>query len=138
MTGSTPTAYDTIYRGTCYGGRILVQRSHLDESKKTRWNKLKQVVYHSPTGFEWGYGGSGPADLALSLLVDVLEEKTTTGYKLQQLGIFQEPPLSWKLHMKFKKEVVSKFPRGATWQLRRSAILEWIEKQKESDHVEQD
>jgi hypothetical protein len=25
---------------------------------------------HSPTGFEWGYGGSGPAQLALALLAD--------------------------------------------------------------------
>lgn len=23
---------------------------------------------HSPTGFEWGYGGSGPAQLALAIL----------------------------------------------------------------------
>jgi len=27
---------------------------------------------HSPTGFEWGYGGSGPAQLALGLLADHL------------------------------------------------------------------
>jgi hypothetical protein len=27
---------------------------------------------HSPTGFEWGYGGSGPAQLALALAADVL------------------------------------------------------------------
>ena len=27
---------------------------------------------HSPTGFEWGYGGSGPAQLALALLADYL------------------------------------------------------------------
>ena len=26
-------------------------------------------VWHSPTGFEWGYGGSGPADLALNILL---------------------------------------------------------------------
>ena len=25
---------------------------------------------HSPTGFEWGYGGSGPAQLALAILLD--------------------------------------------------------------------
>src|SRR5467141_965015 len=25
---------------------------------------------HSPTGFAWGYGGSGPAQLALALLID--------------------------------------------------------------------
>ena len=28
--------------------------------------------YHSPTGFEWGYCGSGPAQLALALLADHL------------------------------------------------------------------
>jgi Family of unknown function (DUF6166) len=27
---------------------------------------------HSTTGFEWGYGGSGPAQLALALAADVL------------------------------------------------------------------
>jgi hypothetical protein len=27
-------------------------------------------VYHSPTGFETGYAGRGPADLALSILAD--------------------------------------------------------------------
>lgn len=25
---------------------------------------------HSPTGFEWGYGGSGPSQLALAILAD--------------------------------------------------------------------
>jgi Family of unknown function (DUF6166) len=29
---------------------------------------------HSPDGFEWGYGGSGPAQLALALLADVLQD----------------------------------------------------------------
>lgn len=27
---------------------------------------------HSPTGFEWGYAGSGPAQLALALTADAL------------------------------------------------------------------
>lgn len=27
---------------------------------------------HSPTGFSWGYGGSGPAQLALAILLHVL------------------------------------------------------------------
>ncbi len=27
---------------------------------------------HSPAGFSWGYGGSGPAQLALALAADVL------------------------------------------------------------------
>lgn len=29
---------------------------------------------HSPTGFEWGYGGSGPAQLALALCADALDD----------------------------------------------------------------
>lgn len=33
---------------------------------------LRHVCRHSPDGFEWGYGGSGPADLALSILTDCL------------------------------------------------------------------
>ena len=28
---------------------------------------------HSPTGFEWGYGGSGPAQLALAILTTVTD-----------------------------------------------------------------
>jgi hypothetical protein len=34
---------------------------------------LHHEVRHSPTGLAWGYGGSGPSDLALSLLVDHLD-----------------------------------------------------------------
>jgi len=41
---------------------------------------LTQVVRHSPMGMEWGYGGSGPADTALSILVDFLiRENYITG-----------------------------------------------------------
>lgn len=28
------------------------------------------LANHSPTGFAWGYGGSGPAQLALAMLAD--------------------------------------------------------------------
>jgi len=29
---------------------------------------------HSPAGFNWGYGGSGPAQLALAILLEELED----------------------------------------------------------------
>lgn len=35
---------------------------------------LKQIVHHSPTGMSSGYEGSGPADLALTILADHFEE----------------------------------------------------------------
>jgi len=34
--------------------------------------KLTHIVRHSPTGFQFGYGGSGPADTALSILTDCI------------------------------------------------------------------
>lgn len=35
---------------------------------------LRHIPRHSPTGMSWSYAGSGPADLALSLLADALGE----------------------------------------------------------------
>lgn len=34
-----------------------------------------KVDNHSPTGFEFGYGGSGPAQLALAILLDFTNDK---------------------------------------------------------------
>lgn len=33
---------------------------------------LPHFVQHSPDGFEWGYGGSGPSELARCVLIDHL------------------------------------------------------------------
>jgi len=35
---------------------------------------------HSPTGFEFGYGGSGPSQLALAILLDCVGEKLALGF----------------------------------------------------------
>ena len=57
---------------------------------------LKHVVFHSPTGFSWGYGGSGPADLALSILADHLGENPTEN------DLYHGRPRCWQLHQPFK------------------------------------
>jgi len=41
-----------------------------------------KVFNHSPTGFNWGYGGSGPAQLALAiLLTTTIEDKAIRLYQ---------------------------------------------------------
>ena len=35
---------------------------------------------HSPTGFEFGYGGSGPAQLALAILADCCGDEVAVAY----------------------------------------------------------
>jgi len=69
---------------------------------------LPHVVKHSPTGFNWGYGGSGPADLALSLLTDA------TGNR----------PLAESLYQDFTWAVVARLPDE--WTLTRHDILNWV------------
>ena len=65
---------------------------------------LRHVVYHSPTGLEWGYGGSGPADAALSILADYFMERTR---KPDEIGATR----AWRLHQPFKWAVVALLSR---------------------------
>lgn len=44
--------------------------------EKLMLQKSLKVRNHSPTGFEWGYGGSGPHQLALALLMDATGDNT--------------------------------------------------------------
>jgi hypothetical protein len=39
-----------------------------------------EVYSHSPTGFEWGYGGSGPSQLALAILLELYGRSTALHY----------------------------------------------------------
>lgn len=41
-----------------------------DDGKRYPLPLFKEIRNHSPTGFEWGYNGSGPAQLALAILAD--------------------------------------------------------------------
>jgi len=51
---------------------------------------LKQRIWqHSLTGFSWGYGGSGPADLALNMLYDYLLRTKIKGARRLALDLHQ-------------------------------------------------
>lgn len=43
----------------------------VEDGKRSRaLNPRHDLRNHSPDGFQWGYGGSGPAQLALALVAD--------------------------------------------------------------------
>ncbi len=56
--------YKGINNGT--GGQSVMV---IDGDKKY---SLPHIVRHSPDGFQWGYGGSGPSELARCILLDLL------------------------------------------------------------------
>lgn len=66
------------------------------------------VRNHSPTGFEWGYEGSGPAQLALALLLDAIPQSLAD----RAVEHYQD----------FKRAIVGKLPLPG-WALRRSEVL---------------
>ena len=81
---------------------------------------LQHFELHSPDGFEWGYMGSGPADLALAILCDYFGEAPTRA----QLNIRQSK--AQQIYQKFKGALIAKLPRGNHWQFNQEDITNWL------------
>lgn len=90
-------------------GSVSVWVEHEDGST----SPLRHVVRHSPTGLEWGYGGSGPADLALSILHDLGGPEAAADYQA----------LKWDL--------VANLPSGpGEWSVDESALRVWLAREE--------
>ena len=107
---------ETKYKGvkTTAGGPQVVwkevpQGDGHREQVKLDPGPSQKLYNHSPDGFQWGYGGSGPSQLALALLFDV----TGDGY------------LSVRLHQPFKRRFVANW--GEYWEMTAEEIRQWIE-----------
>ncbi len=98
-----------IYKGKRSGGGVggqaIVVQDNGDEYP------LKHIERHSPDGFNWGYGGSGPADTALSILANCL--------KMEQANV---------LYQSFKSEFVAAW--GDEFTITEKEIKDWARKQR--------
>jgi hypothetical protein len=78
---------------------------------------LRHVPVHSPTGLEWGYGGSGPADTALAILLDATGEadllpRSAFRFPLSKQALAAlEKTRSYSLYQHFKWQVVARLPK---------------------------
>jgi len=84
--------HDTTYLGAT-DGRVTVDGRQLDPRLDIR--------NHSPTGFAWGYEGSGPAQLSLAILADYLEDDY----------------LAESIYQVFKRIVVSRLEPSKSWRI---------------------
>ena len=69
------------------------------------------VRNHSPAGFSWGYNGSGPAQLALALLLDAIGD----------------PGVALDHYQEFKTDHVAGWPSPGGWVLTVGDLAGWIE-----------
>ena len=79
-----------IIRGEWATGRVWIDDRELLPERSL------QVRNHSPTGFSWGYGGSGPAQMALALLLELTRGK-------------QDLSLVW--YQEVKWQIIAKLPQ---------------------------
>lgn len=68
-----------------------------------------RIAYHSPTGMNFGYGGSGPADAALNILVHFVD-----GYTADIL------------HQEFKWKFIAPLDQEKGGKIEAAAIRKWI------------
>nr|WP_197075874.1 DUF6166 domain-containing protein [Halostagnicola sp. A56] len=61
------------YVGFRVDGQAVVL--NLSEHRRLPLERSLDIVNHSPSGFEWGYSGSGPAQLACALLLDYYDDE---------------------------------------------------------------
>lgn len=73
-------------------------------------NRSQLIWNHSPDGFNWGYGGSGPAQLALALLLDVFDDA-----ELAQLH-----------YQSFKATVIASLPTDGEWEIFEEQIRDFV------------
>lgn len=86
---------------------------HVDGRILTPTRSLK-VWNHSPDGFSWGYSGSGPAQLALALLLEH--------------GLSDEEAIEH--HQRFKFDFIAPIKRESF--AIEIDVAAWLEKQRES------
>ena len=103
----TPTITDGYAGARGPDGSVKVVRI-----RNGRQEPLRHLVHHSPDGFNWGYGGSGPAELARCIVADA------TGISNPHPAVYQE----------FKREFVSGW--GDRWEISLDEVRSWLTTKK--------
>ena len=67
-----------IFQGRKTPNRCIVELDNEGYVTQLSLEKSLQVVDHSPDGFQWGYSGSGPAQLAAAILYEITDDPDLT------------------------------------------------------------
>lgn len=122
---------------------VLKRKGDPRQCANVQTNVPHAVCHHSPSGYEFGYGGSGPADLALNVMEIYVADMGLRGQKKTAFGEAEVEcfegtcdPLAWDLHQRFKRDFIGRVPREGG-RIEGDAIREWIRDQVEEMEVAQ-
>ena len=91
-------------------------------------NVPRTVIHHSPTGYEFGFGGSGPADLALNVL-NLFVPPGADGLPPVRCYRHTASRTAWQLHQSFKWKFIGPLPEEGGV-LPGTLIRAWIAEQQ--------
>lgn len=87
---------------------VYLMGKRLDPSRSQKLNN------HSPDGFNWGYGGSGVAQLALAILLELMDDQR-----------------AMQNYQQFKWDMLATLEQGKDFEIPMAAVRKWIEEHTE-------
>ncbi len=96
-----------LITGVALGRRVYIDGIELLPTKSQTCRN------HSPDGFNWGYGGSGPAQLALAIMLHYLLT-----------------PDAVRLYQEFKFDIIANLTIDHNFELEVSDVTFWIAKHR--------
>ena len=100
----------SLYSGRIENGRHVVYADG-DELDPRPSQKVRN---HSPDGFAWGYAGSGPAQLALAIL----------------LRETNDPEEAQDHYQRFKFELIATLDADQDWTMTGAYVRHWLEEER--------
>jgi hypothetical protein len=96
------------YKGRRIPGKCIVIKDN-GEMLKMRLD----IANHSPTGPEWGFEGSGPAQLALAILIDFFGD--------------DKRRMVEEVYQTFKRDIIATLPEKE-WEITAHDIIAWYDR----------
>lgn len=126
-----------------YVGERRRDGAHVFVREGARERPLEHHVRHSPGGMEWGYAGSGPAELARCILIDYFGPEAVCaeceGGWIESAegrercwhcaGEVFSLPVSYQ---EFKFEFIASLAQGSDWEISAGEIEQWVREKSEA------
>lgn len=118
---SSMEAKEFFITGRVSSRRVFIGTKDREDAHELKPEASQKLRNHSPDGFAWGYGGSGPSQLALAILLDVFNEK-----------------IAQRHYQDFKFEIIASFDKDSDFVLPLVKVLEWMKSRASVDALTPD